>query len=83
MWYDAGASWIGGYAPETNASFGHELAILDCQESAVHTAGPEVQVRWALWFDARFSGDKKTGLKCKDANKAKAKGQWKGTWTIE
>ena len=30
-----------------------------------------------------YEGAKKTGLKCKDRHRARAKGAWKDTWTIE
>jgi hypothetical protein len=40
-------------------------------------------VTWAIEFKVGYEGDKKTGLKCKDRDKAKAKGKWKGTWTIQ
>jgi hypothetical protein len=39
-------------------------------------------VRWAIEFNPGFEGDKKTGLKCKDLQKARAKAKWKGAWEV-
>jgi hypothetical protein len=39
-------------------------------------------VKWAIEFKAGYAGDKKTGLKCKDRQKARAKAKWKGAWVI-
>jgi hypothetical protein len=79
---DDGMTWLGGHAPLSAFLIANSQAMLICPATEVTTTGPEVQVKWSISFTTAFTGDKKTGLKCKDINKAKAKGQWKGTWTV-
>jgi hypothetical protein len=80
---DNGLSWTGGCAPGTSSFMSNSQVRVYCADTVVGGAGDTLTVLWAIAFDPSYTGDKKTGLKCKDAHKAKAKGQWKGTWTIE
>jgi hypothetical protein len=79
---DDGTMWVDGCdlgAPET---IENGQAIVYCDLTTAHGAGDTVSVAWAVEFKAGYTGTKKLGLKCKDRQKAKAKGAWKGTWTV-
>jgi hypothetical protein len=80
---DTGTTWTGGFAPGSANILENSQAKVYCVTSRVHGEGDTLAVTWAIEFDKAYTGDKKTGLKCKDAHKAKAKGKWKGTWLIE
>ena len=82
MLADDGAMWLGGYEPGTATGISNSQALLDCGFTTVHGAGDTRSVTWAIAFKPAFAGAKKTGLKCKDASKARAKAAWKGAWTI-
>jgi hypothetical protein len=79
---DTGTSWLGGCQPGDGATFHNSQAELDCGRTAVRGAGNTLGVRWAVEFKPGFEGAKNLGLKCKDVDKARAKAEWKGTWTI-
>jgi hypothetical protein len=79
---DSGTIWQGGCYPGQGAIFFNGQAMLDCSQTAVRGVGDTLGVRWAIQFKPGFEGAKKLGLKCKDRDKAKAKGKWMGTWTI-
>jgi hypothetical protein len=79
---DSGAAWLGGCHPGDATTFYNSQAMLDCGQTAVRGVGDTLGVRWAIEFKAGYSGVKKLGLKAKDMDKARAKGAWKGTWTI-
>jgi hypothetical protein len=57
-------------------------AIVHCSLTTAQGSGDTLGVAWAIEFKPGFEGAKKLGLKCKDRSKARAKGKWKGTWTI-
>jgi uncharacterized repeat protein (TIGR01451 family) len=80
---DDGSTWIGGYAPESANKMENGQAILHCDLTAAEGSGDTLSVQWAIEFKPEYTGTKKLGLKAKDVHKAKAKGRWKGTWTIE
>jgi hypothetical protein len=80
---DDGSAWTGGFAPGSANTLENSQAVVRCNLSTAGGSGDTLSVRWAIEFKAGFSGAKKTGLKCKDIHKAKAKGRWKGTWTVE
>jgi hypothetical protein len=82
MLSDDGATWLGGYAPGSLVPIENSQARLHVSDTKVTGVNDTVQVGWALEFKKDYIGSKKTGLKCKDAHKAKAKGKWKGTWLI-
>jgi uncharacterized repeat protein (TIGR01451 family) len=82
MLADDGASWLGGYAPGSANSIENSQAIVYCNLTTVEGAGNTLRVTWAIEFKPGYTGAKKTGLKCKDRSKARAKAKWKGTWTI-
>jgi hypothetical protein len=80
---DDGTTWLGGCTPGDNVTIENSQASLFCLLSShAYTNPDELRVTWWLVFKPGFEGTKKTGLKCKDAHKAKAKGAWKGNWTI-
>jgi hypothetical protein len=79
---DDGTAWFGGYAPGSVNTMENSQAIVHCDLTTVQGDGDTLSVKWAIEFKLGYEGSKKTGLKCKDRDKAKAKGQWKGTWTI-
>jgi predicted nucleotidyltransferase len=79
---NSGTTWQGGCHPGDVAGIFTSQAQLSCLETAVAGVGDTLGVRWAIMFQAGYTGTKKTGLKCKDMDKARAKGAWKGTWTI-
>jgi hypothetical protein len=54
-----------------------------CALTTMQGIGDSVEVTWAIEFKPGYTGAKKLGLKAKDMQKARAKAQWKGTWTIE
>jgi hypothetical protein len=81
---DDGTAWTGGCSPGDFNVIGNSQAQLYCTNTYVTYSGTDtMNVGWYMWFMAGYEGEKKTGLKCKDMHKAKAKGKWKGTWTIE
>jgi hypothetical protein len=82
MLHDSGTGWTGGDAPGTVSTMDNSQAIVLCDQTTAAGSGDTVTVVWAIEFKPGYSGAKKTGLKCKDIHKAKAKGKWKGTWTI-
>jgi uncharacterized repeat protein (TIGR01451 family) len=79
---DAGTAWTGGYAPGSANVLQNSQAIVHCDLTAAHGSGDTLGVTWAIEFKPSYTGTKKLGLKCKDRGKARAKGKWKGTWTI-
>jgi hypothetical protein len=79
---DSGTAWLGGCTPGHAVYFSNSQAALDCLNTTVHHSGETLTVRWAIEFKPGFEGAKRLGLKCKDRGKAKAKGKWKGTWTV-
>jgi uncharacterized repeat protein (TIGR01451 family) len=80
---DDGSTWIGGYAPESANTMENGQAVVHCDLTGVQGSGDTLSVQWAVEFKPEYTGTKKLGLKAKDVHKAKAKGKWKGTWTIE
>jgi uncharacterized repeat protein (TIGR01451 family) len=80
---DDGSTWIGGYAPESANTMENSQAIVHCNLTAAEGSDDTLSVQWAIEFKAGYTGTKKLGLKAADVHKAKAKGKWKGTWTIE
>jgi uncharacterized repeat protein (TIGR01451 family) len=82
LWDDVGWAWTGGYAPGTDNTMENDQATLYCALTTAAGSGDTVSVKWALEFKLGFEGDKRTGLKCKDRYKARAKGRWKGDWTV-
>lgn len=79
---DDGLSWTGGCQPGTVDFMENSQVRVYCADTIAGGAGDTLTVTWALAFNLSYTGDKKTGLKCRDAQGARAKGQWKGTWTI-
>jgi hypothetical protein len=80
---DDGMTWSGGFAPgSVSATLENTQAQVDCEQTTVQPSGSTIEVRWAISFKPTFTGAKKTGLKCRDAGGARAKGQWKGAWTV-
>jgi hypothetical protein len=79
---DDGSAWIGGHAPGAAATMENSQARVYCGRTTAAGSADTVTVTWAIEFKPSYKGTKKTGLKCKDIHKAKAKGKWKGTWTI-
>jgi hypothetical protein len=79
---DDGSTWLGGSAPGSPRPIENSQATLQVSLVKVTGWNDTVQVRWVLEFKEAYIGVKRTGLKCKDEHKAKAKGAWKGTWTI-
>jgi hypothetical protein len=79
---DDGSAWTGGYAPESANTLENSQAIVHCSRTTAEGSGDTLSVTWAIEFKPGYSGAKKTGLKCKDIHKARAKGKWKGSWTI-
>jgi uncharacterized repeat protein (TIGR01451 family) len=80
---DDGTAWLGGCEPGTDDTIENSQATLDCKKTRQQGANDTLGLRWAIEFKPGYEGDKKTGLKCKDRSKARAKASWKGTWTIE
>jgi sugar lactone lactonase YvrE len=80
---DDGSAWTGGFAPESANVLENSQAIVHCSQTTAEGSGDTLSVTWAIEFKPGYSGAKKTGLKCKDIHKARAKGKWKGTWTVE
>jgi uncharacterized repeat protein (TIGR01451 family) len=79
---DDGSAWTGGCAPGSHDTMENGQAKVYCWLCTADGADGTLTVKWAIEFKDGYTGDKKTGLKCKDRSKAKAKGKWKGTWTI-
>ena len=80
---DDGTTWLGGCEPGAEGTVENSQAILNCKKTRQQGANDTLGLRWAIEFKPGYEGDKKTGLKCKDRSKARAKASWKGTWTIE
>jgi hypothetical protein len=79
---DDGSTWAGGHAPGAAKTMENSQARVWCGGTTATGSGDCVTVVWAIQFKPSYKGKKKTGLKCKDIHKARAKGKWKGTWTI-
>jgi hypothetical protein len=82
MLYDDASGWTGGCAPGSAGTMENSQAIVHCDLTAVQGSGDTLGVTWAIEFKSGYTGDKKTGLKCKDVQKARAKAKWKGTWEV-
>jgi hypothetical protein len=80
---DDGMMWLGGFAPGSANVLDNGQAKVYCSLTTAQGSGDTLSVTWAIEFKPGYEGTKKLGLKCKDRQKAKAKGAWKGTWTIE
>jgi uncharacterized repeat protein (TIGR01451 family) len=80
---DDGGMWTGGCLLGDASTMENSQAIVHCNLTTMQGSGDTLSVTWAIDFKAGYTGAKKLGLKCKDRSKAKAKGAWKGTWTIE
>jgi uncharacterized repeat protein (TIGR01451 family) len=80
---DDGSAWIGGHAPGSDNMMENGQAKVYSGLTTAGGAGDTLTVRWAIEFKDGYTGAKKTGLKCKDRHKARAKGKWKGAWSIE
>jgi hypothetical protein len=80
---DGARAWTGGFAPGSAHVLENSQAKVYCEQTRRRGAGDTLGVRWAIEFKPGYSGTRKLGLKCKDMSKARAKGAWKGTWTIE
>ena len=74
--------WLGGYAPGTANLLENSQAKVHCMATSAEGDGDTLAVRWLIEFKSGHAGAKKLGLKGKDRQGAKAKGAWKGTWTI-
>jgi hypothetical protein len=79
---DDGSAWTGGHAPETATTLENSQAIVHCNLTTAQGSEDTLSVAWAIEFKPGYTGAKKLGLKCKDRDKTKAKGKWKGAWTI-
>jgi hypothetical protein len=80
---DDGSGWLGGCAPGDVSYIDNSQAAVYCFLTQVSYPDTDtMSVMWYMWFKGGYTGTKKTGLKCKDRHKAKAKGAWLGTWTI-
>jgi hypothetical protein len=80
---DDGSAWQGGCTPGDMTIIANSQAAVYCFVTQVSYSGTDrMNVAWYMWFLPGFTGAKKTGLKCKDRHKAKAKGAWIGTWTV-
>jgi hypothetical protein len=79
---DDGSQWTGGYAPGSSNVLQNSQAIVHCEQTTVQGAGDTLSVTWAIEFKPAFAGTKKLGLMARDTFGAKAKGTWKGTWTV-
>jgi PKD repeat protein len=80
---DDGSAWLGGHAPGSANTMENSQAIVHCNLTTAQGSGDTLSVKWAIEFKAGYTGVKKLGLKCKDRSRARARGKWKGTWTIE
>jgi hypothetical protein len=74
--------WTGGHSPGTDTTMENGQAYVKCNLSAAQGSENTVTVKWAIKFKPGYTGTKKTGLKCKDTEGARSKGEWKGTWTL-
>jgi hypothetical protein len=79
---DDGTACSGGHAPGSANVLENRQAIVHCDQATVQGAGDTLRVTWAIEFKPAFAGIKRLGLKAKDVSKDRAKGAWKGTWTI-
>jgi hypothetical protein len=80
---DDGSAWLGGCAPGDVSYIDNSQAAVYCYLTQVSYPDTDtMNVMWYMWFKGGYTGTKKTGLKCKDVHKAKAKGAWKGTWIV-
>jgi hypothetical protein len=79
---DTGSLWTGGHAPGSANTLENSQAYVYCDLTTTQGSGDTLSVTWAVEFKPGYEGNKRTGLKCKDRDKARAKGTWKGTWTI-
>jgi hypothetical protein len=79
---DSGTIWTGGHTPKSVDNLDNSQARVYCLYTHAHRLGNRLEVTWAIRFKAGFEGAKKLGLKAKDRYKARAKGKWKGTWTV-
>jgi hypothetical protein len=79
---DDGTTWTGGFSPGSAGVLENSQAMVQCNLTTVGGSGDTLSVTWAIEFRPGFIGSKKLGLKCRDVAKVKAKGKWKGNWTI-
>jgi hypothetical protein len=79
---DDGMGWTAACEPGSADVLENSQARLDCSLTMVQGSADTLAVAWAIEFKPGYSGDKKLGLLCKDILGEKARGAWKGTWTI-
>jgi hypothetical protein len=79
---DSGTNWTGGHAPGSANVLENSQAKVYCDLTSALGYGDTLYVYWAIEFKPGYTGLKKLGLKGRDLDKGKAKGQWMGTWTI-
>jgi hypothetical protein len=84
MWIrsDDGSAWLGGYGIGTFQVLENSQAKVYCSLASWYGSGDTLEMTWPIEFKKAFTGYKKTGLKCKDVHKARARAEWKGDWTI-
>jgi hypothetical protein len=80
---DDGLEWLGGCTPGSDGLPENSQAILHCADSRKAAGGDMLEMKWGLEFKKDYIGAKKLGLKARDSYGARARGEWKGTWTIE
>jgi hypothetical protein len=80
---DDGTTWLGGFAPGSANILENAQAKVHCTLTTKQGVGDSLQVKWAIEFKPAYAGAWKTGLKCKDLQKARSKGEWIGTWTVD
>ena len=79
---DAGMAWFGGCAPQSASTMENGHAIVHCSLTTLQGSADTLSVTWAIEFNPAYKGARKTGLKCKDLQKAWTKGPWRGIWAI-
>jgi hypothetical protein len=80
---DDGTMWTGGCAPGSGDRLENSQAEVACSQTTVYGDGDTLILGWPVKFKPGFTGTKKLGLKAQDLGRARAKGAWKGTWTIQ
>jgi hypothetical protein len=81
MLNDTGTIWTGGHAPGSANLLENSQARVLCRFTTVQRVGDKLSTEWTIVFKPGFEGSKKLGLKARDIYN-KAKGAWKGTYTI-
>lgn len=79
---DAGTAWLGPVAAGTTAKLSNSRCSVDAAGSSAAGAGPDLAVRLAVRFTAKFRGARNIYMKATDKSGAGSGWQKRGVWIV-